>query len=111
MSAMSPVSKDSPLWLAWQRYRESEAYTTAQKYQATNFEGNQWGAFMAGFFEIDRLTRERNARPTLEEIQAALPGVSEEGELNSGYDRGYDQAVGDIWDDIRSLYRRKAEQP
>lgn len=50
-TVMAPVSKESPLWLAWVTYRESPAYANAANWarHPEHIEGSLWAAFERGF--------------------------------------------------------------
>jgi len=51
MNATTPVSKDSPLWLAWEAYTATEEYANTKRWAVVpeHAEGSLWAAFERGF--------------------------------------------------------------
>lgn len=52
MTAMTPVEKDSPLWLAWVAYTATPEYANTLKWATEggkNVDGSLWAAFSEGF--------------------------------------------------------------
>ena len=47
----TPVSKDSPLWLAWEAYTATEEYANTKRWAVVpeHAEGSLWAAFERGF--------------------------------------------------------------
>lgn len=47
----APVSKDSPLWIAWCAYILSEEYANAKRWAVhpEHAQGSLWAAFLAGY--------------------------------------------------------------
>ena len=47
----TPVSKDSPLWLAWEAYAATEEYANTKRWAVVpeHAEGSLWAAFERGF--------------------------------------------------------------
>ncbi len=51
MGAMTPVSNDDPLMVAWNEYKASEEYQYTKKWAAfeEHVDGSLWAAFLAGW--------------------------------------------------------------
>ena len=56
---MTPIDQRDPLWLTWQKYRQTEQYANAAKWatHAEHTEGSMWAAFTAGFKAAERESR------------------------------------------------------
>lgn len=51
MSAMSPLPKDHPIMIAWEKYKSSDAYANSFRWaeHEQHREGSMWAAFLAGY--------------------------------------------------------------
>lgn len=65
MADMTPVDKDSPLWIAWERYSASEDYANTRLWALVPayVDGSLWAAFEAGYRAAQE-TREARAEGT-----------------------------------------------
>jgi hypothetical protein len=51
MTAMQALPKDSPIMVAWEKYKSSDEYANSRKWAASEkyVDGSMWAAFLAGY--------------------------------------------------------------